>query len=116
MAKIAMVDLDGVLNEYSGKYNEYEVPKIRKGAKEFLEKLAEDYDIEIFTVRNKIRTVEWLQENEIVHLIKEVTNVKNPYASIIIDDRAISFSGDYSKVLKLSKDFKPYWKKQFFRS
>ena len=34
MAKIALVDLDGVLNEYSGKYNEYEVPKIKKGAKE----------------------------------------------------------------------------------
>ena len=110
MTKIAMVDLDGVLNEYSGKYNEYEVPKIRKGAKEFLEKLAEIYDIEIFTVRNKIRTVEWLQENEIIHLVKEVTNVKNPYASIIIDDRAISFNGDYNKVLKCSKDFKPYWK------
>ena len=109
MAKIAQVDLDGVLNEYSGKYNEYEVPRIKK-AKEFLEKLAENYDIEIFTVRNKIRTIEWLQDNEIIHLIKDVTNVKNPYASIIIDDRALSFNGDFNKVLKISKDFKPYWK------
>lgn len=114
MAKIALVDLDGVLNEYSGKYNEYDVPKIKKGAKEFLEKLAEDYDIEIFTVRNKIRTIEWLQENEIVHLIKDVTNVKNPYASIIIDDRAIAFDGNFNKALKHSKNFKPYWKDRFF--
>ena len=110
MAKIAQVDLDGVLNEYTGKYNEYEVPKIKKGAKEFLEKLAENYDIEIFTDRNKIRTIEWLQDNEIIHLIKDVTNVINPYASIIIDDRALSFNGDFNKVLKISKDFKPYWK------
>ena len=110
MAKIALVDLDGVLNDYSGKYNEYEVPKIKEGAKEFLEKLSKNYEIEIFTVRNKIRTVEWLQKNEIVHLIKEVTNVKNPYASIIIDDRAIAFNGDFDRVIELSKDFKPYWK------
>lgn len=110
MAKTALVDLDGVLNDYSGKYNEYEVPKIKAGAKEFLEELAKIYDIEIFTVRNKIRTVEWLQENDIAHLIKEVTNVKNPYASIIVDDRAIHFNGDFNEVLKKSKDFKPYWK------
>jgi len=114
MAKIAQVDLDGVLNEYSGKYNEYEVPKIKKGAKEFLEKLAENYDIEIFTVRNKIRTIEWLQDNEIVHLIKDVTNVKNPFASVIIDDRAIAFDGNFDKVLKQTKDFKPYWKSRLF--
>ena len=110
MTKIALVDLDGVLNEYSGKYDEYKIPKIKEGAKEFLEKLSENYDIDIFTVRNKIRTIEWLQENKIIHLIKDVTNVKNPYASIIVDDRAISFSGDFNKVLELSKDFKPYWK------
>ena len=35
MSKIALVDLDGVLNEYSGKYNEYEVPKIKKVQKNF---------------------------------------------------------------------------------
>ena len=110
MPKTALVDLDGVLNNYTGKYNEYEVPTIKEGAREFLEELAKNYDIEIFTVRNKIRTIEWLQQNNIIHLIKEVTNVKNPYASIIIDDRAINFSGDFKKALELSKDFKPYWK------
>ena len=36
MAKIALVDLDGVLNDYTGKYNEQEIPKIKNGAKEFL--------------------------------------------------------------------------------
>lgn len=111
MAKIALVDLDGVLNDYSGKYNENEVPKIKDGAREFLEELSKMYDIEIFTVRNKIRTVEWLQMNNIIHLIKDITNVKNPYASLIIDDRAISFDGNFNKILDCSKDFKPYWKR-----
>ena len=32
MAKIALVDLDGVLNDYTGKYNEQEIPKIKNGA------------------------------------------------------------------------------------
>lgn len=110
MTKTALVDLDGVLNNYSGKYNEYEVPTIKDGAKEFLEELSKNYDIEIFTVRNKIRTIEWLQKNGIIHLIKEVTNVKNPYASIIIDDRAIGFDGNFKKTLEATIGFKPYWK------
>ena len=110
MAKTALVDLDGVLNNYSGKYNENEVPEIKAGAREFLEELSQAYVIEIFTVRNKIKTVEWLQKNGISHLIKEVTNVKNPYATIIIDDRAINFDGDFNKTLKQSEVFKPYWK------
>ena len=49
------------------------------GAKEFLEELAKYYNIEIFTVRNKIITVEWLKQNKIDHLIKEVSNVKNQF-------------------------------------
>lgn len=110
MRKTALVDLDGVLNNYTGKYNENEIPEIKDGAKEFLEELSKVYNIEIFTVRNKIVTTEWLQKNNIVHLIKDITNVKNPYASIIIDDRAITFDGDYNKILETSIKFKPYWK------
>lgn len=110
MAKTILVDLDGVLNDYNGNYSEYKIPDMKKGAKEFLEKLARDYNIEIFTVRNKLQTVKWLQKNKIDYLIKDVTNVKNPYASIIIDDRALNFSGDYSVLLEKVKDFQPYWK------
>lgn len=110
MAKIALVDFDGVLNDYFGEYDEIELPKIKDGAKEFLEELSQIYEIEIFTVRNKIKTIYWLQKNNLAHLIKEVTNIKNPNASIIIDDRAINFDGDFKKVLNLSKNYQPYWK------
>lgn len=110
MTKIALVDLDGVLNDYTGQYNEREIPSIKAGAKEFLEKLSKYYDIELFTVRNKIRTVEWLKENKIDHLIKEVSNVKNQFASLIIDDRALSFTGNYKSTLEKAIRFKPYWK------
>ena len=110
LTKIALVDFDGVLNDYSGEYDENELPKIKTGAKEFLEELSQMYDIEIFTVRNKIKTICWLQKNNLTHLIKDVTNVKNPRASIIVDDRAINFDGDFKKVINLSKDYQPYWK------
>ena len=110
MAKIALVDLDGVLNDYTGKYNEQEIPKIKTGAKDFLEELTKYYNIEIFTVRNKIKTFEWLKENKIDHLIKEVSNVKNQFASLIIDDRALGFTGDFKSTLEKAIDFKPYWK------
>lgn len=110
MTKTVLVDLDGVLNDYKGNYNEFKIPNIKKGAKEFLEELARYYNIEIFTVRNRIQTVKWLQQNKIDHLIKDVTNVKNPYASIIIDDRALNFDGNYSSLLEKVKKFKPYWK------
>lgn len=110
MSKIALVDLDGVLDDYKGKYSEQEIPPIKKGAKEFLEKLSKVYDIEIFTVRNKIKTVEWLQKNKIQHLVKDVSNVKNQFANIIIDDRAIEFTGNFNSTLEKALDFKPYWK------
>ena len=50
-----LIDLDGVLNEYSGNYDENVIPAIKKGAKEFLEKcFEENYDIKIFTTRNRL--------------------------------------------------------------
>lgn len=110
MPKTIMIDLDGVLNDYDGNYNENEIAPLREGAREFLEELAKDYEIEIFTVRNKKLTIEWLRNNNLLDLIKDVTNVKNPYASIFIDDRGINFSGNYKKTLSLIKEFKPHWK------
>ena len=110
MKKTILIDLDGVLNDYSGNYNENKIPNIKKGAKEFLKDLAINYNIEIFTVRNRMQTVKWLQNNKIDNLIKDVTNVKNPYASVIIDDRAINFNGNFKELSDKIKDFKPYWK------
>ena len=40
--KIILVDLDGVLNAYTGKFEANIIPPIKEGAKEFLEKLLID--------------------------------------------------------------------------
>lgn len=107
--KLIQIDLDGVLNTYCGNYNVENISPIKQGAKEFLEKLSKDYKIEIFTIQNKIKTVKWLEENGILKYIADVTNVKNQYASIFIDDRAINFDGNYSNLLAKIEIFKPHW-------
>ncbi len=37
--KTIMIDLDGVLNMYDGKYVENKLPELRHGAREFVQKL-----------------------------------------------------------------------------
>ncbi len=109
MPKTIMIDLDGVLNCYNGVYNENEIAPMRDGAKEFLERLSQDYVIEIFTVRNKKLTLKWLEQNGIADYVKDITNVKNPYASVYLDDRGLNFTGDFEKTLSQIKNFKPFW-------
>ncbi len=110
MKKTISIDLDGVLNMYNGHFNENEIPEIRDGAKEFLKELSKDYNIEIFTTRNKKIAFLWLQKNEILEFIYDITNVKNPFTSVFIDDRAIKFEGNFSSLIKNIKTFCPYWK------
>lgn len=108
--KLLLVDLDGVLNQYNGKFDEKEIPKIRNGAKEFLEHFyKQDYNIKIFTTRNKLLTAKWLIENELDNFVSDVTNVKES-AYICIDDRCVCFNGDFEKTREQINNFKVHWK------
>ncbi len=51
--KKILIDLDGVLNEYSGNYDPNIIPEIKSEAKEFLEKLYKTFDLYLFTTRNR---------------------------------------------------------------
>ena len=92
MAKIALVDLDGVLNKYTGGFDKNFIPPIKAGAKEFLKKLSENYELKLFTTRNKILTTKWLVENEVDNYFEDITNTKD-LAWLYIDDRCINFDG-----------------------
>ena len=107
--KTIAIDLDGVLDEYNGKYNEDIIPNIKSGAKEFIIKLSKDYKLILFTTRNSEKAKEWLIENNINKYFYDVTNVK-PLAYIYIDDRTLKFNGDYNKTLEEIKNFEVYWK------
>ena len=108
MKKTILIDLDGVLNTYTGDFNKDLIPSIKEGAKEFLEKLAENFTIKIFTTRNKLLTAKWLIENDIDTFIEDITNTKD-LAWVYIDDRCITFTGDFLTTINQIKEFKPYY-------
>ena len=106
--KTLLIDLDGVLNNYTGNYDKNKISGIKEGAFEFLEKLSEKYIIKIFTVRNKMQVVKWLLNNGLENFIEDVTNVKEP-AYLYLDDRCICFEGDFCKAADEIDSFKTYW-------
>lgn len=100
------IDLDGVLNNYTGNYNQNYIPEIKAGAKEFIIKLSQNFNIKIFTVRDKVLVNQWLEEYKLDKYIKEVTKIKEP-AWLYIDDRCIRFEGNYSILENQIQEFKP---------
>ena len=109
--KTISVDLDGVLNVYEGQYDENTIPPIKSGAAEFLKQLAEEYKIHIFTVRNDQLVYKWLQFYNLDKYIDSISSTKNNFSSVILDDRAINFNGNFNEAYNQIKKFKPHWKK-----
>lgn len=107
--KIILIDLDGVLNQYKGNYKENYIPPVKNGAKEFLERLITDYDLKLFTTRNKQLAQKWLQEQGLANYFSEITNVKLPHY-LIIDDRSITFDGNYETALHNILNYRVWWK------
>lgn len=108
--KLILIDLDGVLNTYNGNFDAEVISPMREGAYEFLEELSKNYKINIFTARNADSAKKWLISNNLIDFVEDVTNIKSSFASIILDDRAVNFSGDFNKSLEIIKNFKPFWK------
>jgi len=86
--KTILIDLDGVLNQYKGDFDENYIPEIKPGAKEFIEELSKEFTIKLFTTRNKILASRWL----------------------FIDDRCIRFDGNFENLHKKILNFKPWYK------
>lgn len=105
-----LIDLDGVLNEYGKEpFDENYIPKIKKGAIDFIKELSEIGELYLFTSRNLMLSAKWLCDNEIDKYFKDVTSIKLP-SHIYIDDRCICFNGKYKQTLDQVKQFKVYWK------
>ena len=103
---VLCVDFDGVLNNYNGWKGNDELGVPRPWAKEFLEILSKEYVLYIFTTRDRKKVVEWLDKYNMSY--DYVTDIKVG-AVAYIDDRAITFRGNYEETLKELMDFKPYW-------
>ena len=106
-----LIDLDGVLNSYCGGYDENFIPEIKEGAKEFIEKLyAEDrFNLVLFTTMNILKSAKWLVDNNLYSYFSNITNVKLP-AFLCIDDRALTFRGNFNDMYEKIVNFRPYWK------
>lgn len=106
--KTILIDLDGVLNEYTGNFDANHIPKIREGAAEFIKKLSKEYEIKLFTTRNKILASKWLAQSDLDGHVADITNIKE-LAWLYIDDRCLQFNGDYEKTYQSIKEFKPWY-------
>lgn len=109
MKKTILIDLDGVLNQYTGNFDKEFIPPIKEGAKEFLENLSEEYLIKIFTTRNNILVSKWVFENKLENFIDDITNIKE-LSWLYIDDRCINFNGKFDNLKSQIDNFKPYYK------
>ena len=111
--KTILIDLDGVLNTYDGKYEENYIPPIKDGAFNFLKELSKNFKIVIFTIRNSLVVSKWVVENKIDEYVENVTNVKES-AYLIIDDRCINFNGDYEDLKNKIKNFNVWYSRGGF--
>lgn len=107
--KTLLIDLDGVLNEYKGEYDPNFIPPLKNGAREFLEELSKNYEIKLFTTRNKILASKWLIDEKLENIVKDITNTKD-VAYLYIDDRCICFDGNFEKLKTQIKNFQPWYK------
>lgn len=108
--KTLLIDLDGVLNVYTGGYEPDFIPPIRNGAKEFITNLAQNYELILFTTRPKEIAQKWCEENGLLENFSEITNEKKP-AWLMIDDRCLTFNGNYDDLTIQIHNFTPWYKK-----
>jgi len=107
--KTILIDLDGVLNTYTGEYDKNNIPPVRDGAYDFLKELSENFRIVIFTSRNLLSVSKWIMENNLEQFIDNVSNIKEPNF-LIIDDRCIKFNGDFNELKTKIDNFNVYYK------
>lgn len=109
MKKTILIDLDGVLNEYTGNYDKNIIPPIKNGASDFLKELSQNFIVKIFTTRELQKASEWVSSNNLNQFVTGITNIKEP-AYLTLDDRCINFDGNYENSLEKIKNFKVWYK------
>jgi hypothetical protein len=113
------IDFDGVIHQYSKGWYKGEIydPPV-KGTREAITKLKnEGHKIIIFSVRtNKIYHQgegqlqlmrNWLAEHNIPY--DKIWNYGKPIADVYIDDRAVTFRGNWEQTLNDISGFTPWW-------
>jgi beta-phosphoglucomutase-like phosphatase (HAD superfamily) len=106
---IVCVDLNGVLDAYTGWKHADHWDSPRPGAEAFLRALTErGFDVVVFTTRHHAQVRRWLQQHGLLAYVSGVTRRKPP-AHVFVDDRAVCFRGDFDETLDKIVHFKAHW-------
>ncbi len=106
---IVAVDLNGVLDSYTGWKGEKHWDPPRAGAAEFLRALRDrGARVVVHTTRYREDAEAWLREHGLMQYVDEVTNAKVA-ADVFVDDRAVCFRGDFDQTLREIEEFKAFW-------
>jgi len=106
---LVCVDLNGVLDAYTGWKHADHWDAPRAGAQEFLRALTErGFDIVVFTTRHHAQVRRWLRQHDLLTYVSAVTR-KKPPAHVFVDDRAVCFRGDFQDTLEKIVQFKAHW-------
>jgi hypothetical protein len=112
---IVCVDLNGVLDRYTGWQHEKHWDPPRPGADDFLRQLDErGYRVVVFTTRWSDDARAWLAAHGLDRWVSEVTDRK-PAAHVFVDDRAVCFRGDFAATLAEIAGFRAHWEESPFR-
>lgn len=103
-----LIDFDGTLSQYTGWRGLDQVGPPFEHARHGCLLLAKEFRLVCFTTRNAVIVEKWLKAYGFPEM--KVTNVKEP-AFLILDDRAITFEGEWSDgLLEKMRRFRPHWK------
>lgn len=101
------VDLNGVLDTYCG-FTGKPYP-VRPGAKEFLMELKKlGFRVVILSSLLPDEVYSWLKETKLYGYVDSITSTKVP-AIVYLDDRGITFDGDFQHALEAIKHFRCHW-------
>jgi hypothetical protein len=107
--RIACIDLNGVLDSYTGWQGSDHFDPPRPGAHAFLEALrARGLRVIVFTTRYPDDVRDWLRAHGLDSLVDDVTDRK-PAAYVFVDDRAVCFRGDFDQTLRDIDRFVAHW-------
>jgi len=108
---IVCVDVNGVLDLYTGWKDADHWDPPRQGADAFLQQLRTDgYRVVVFTTRYADDVWAWLRTHGLAAFVDEVTDRKPP-AHVFVDDRAVQFRGDFSETLRDIAGFTAHWER-----